>query len=90
MSKGKPVGHCKTCGSEIVETVNESNFGEGECGACEYHRYLTCGALIEALDYLLEQTVDQDIAYGIELTEGEQEARQKALDAIAKANGQAA
>jgi hypothetical protein len=31
--------HCKTCGSEIVETVNDSNFHEGECGPCEYARY---------------------------------------------------
>ncbi len=33
--------HCKTCGSEIVETVNGSNFGDGECGPCEYARYRT-------------------------------------------------
>lgn len=31
--------HCKTCGSEIVETINDSNFREGECGPCEYQRY---------------------------------------------------
>jgi hypothetical protein len=30
---------CKTCGSEIVETVNDSNFNDGECGPCEYERY---------------------------------------------------
>ena len=45
--------------------------------------------LLEALDCLLDQTVDQDLAFGIELTEGEKEARDKALSAIAKANGKA-
>lgn len=37
-----PIGraiHCKTCASEIVETINDSNFREGECGPCEYQRY---------------------------------------------------
>jgi len=43
--------------------------------------------LLEALRYLLEQTVDQDEKYDIELTEGEAEARQLALAAIAKATG---
>ncbi len=42
-------------------------------------------SLLEALDYLLEQTVDQDLKHGITLTEGEAEARAKALAAIAKA-----
>jgi hypothetical protein len=44
--------------------------------------------LLAALDYLLSQTVDADLAYGIELTEGEAEARQMALSAIAKATGE--
>src|SRR5439155_13904610 len=39
--------------------------------------------LLEALDYLLEQTVDMDLNYGISLSEGEEEARAKALAAIA-------
>jgi hypothetical protein len=43
------------------------------------------GQLVEALDYLLQQTVDMDLKYGIDLTEGEQDARAKALSAIAKA-----
>ena len=53
--------------------------------ACNAHQ-----ELVEALDYLLQQTVDMDLAYGIELTEGEREARAKALAAIEKAYGQAA
>lgn len=40
--------------------------------------------LLEALDYLLQQTVDMDLAHGIGLTEGETEARRQALRAIAK------
>jgi hypothetical protein len=41
--------------------------------------------LLEALDYLLQQTVDQDLEYGIGLSEGEEDAQAKALAAIAKA-----
>jgi len=41
--------------------------------------------LIEALDYLLEQTIDRDLKYGINLSEGEADARAKALAAIARA-----
>ena len=41
--------------------------------------------LREALDYLLQQTIDQDLKHGITLTEGEEDARAKALAAIAKA-----
>jgi hypothetical protein len=43
--------------------------------------------LLEALDYLLTQTVDQDLKYGIGLTEGEEDARKQALAAITKAKG---
>lgn len=44
--------------------------------------------LFEALHYLLEQTVDMDLKYGIGLSEGEEDARAKALAAIAKADSQ--
>jgi hypothetical protein len=40
--------------------------------------------LLSSLDYLLEQTVDMDLKYGIGLTEGEEDARAKALAVIAK------
>ena len=40
--------------------------------------------LLAALDYLLQQTVDQDLKYGIALSEGEEDARQRALAVIAK------
>ena len=41
----------------------------------------------DSLDYLLEQTVDQDLKYGIGLTEGEEDARANALAVIAEAAG---
>ncbi|MEO2089601.1 MAG: hypothetical protein ABGY75_08915 [Gemmataceae bacterium] len=43
--------------------------------------------LFAALDYLLEQTVDMDLKYGIGLSEGEEDARAIALSAIAEATG---
>lgn len=44
--------------------------------------------LLDALNYLLEQTVDADLSFGIALTEGEADARAQALAAIAKAKGE--
>lgn len=38
----------------------------------------------EALDCLVQQTVDQDLKYGIELSEGEADAREKALAVLAE------
>ena len=46
--------------------------------------------LLEALDYLLAQTVDMDLKYGITLSEGEEDARAMALSAIAEATWRAA
>ena len=40
---------------------------------------------LDALYYLLEQTVEMDLKYGIGLSEGEEDAQKKALAAIAKA-----
>jgi len=40
---------CRTCGSEIVETINDSNFHDGECGPCEYQRYTSQSDLLIAL-----------------------------------------
>ncbi len=41
--------------------------------------------LLEALHYLLAETVDMDLKYGITLSEGEGEARRLAMSAIAEA-----
>jgi hypothetical protein len=51
--------------------------------ACNSHE-----KLIEALDYLLQQTVDMDLSLGFELAKGEKEAREKAIAAIAEARGE--
>ena len=45
--------------------------------------------LLAALNYLLAQTVDMDLKYGITLSEGETEARAEALAAIVVATGMA-
>jgi hypothetical protein len=39
MSKGKPLGICRTCGSEITELSNDGVFDAGECEFCEHTRY---------------------------------------------------
>ncbi len=41
--------------------------------------------LLEALIYLLEQTVEQDLKYGIVLTEGEADARELGREAVRRA-----
>jgi hypothetical protein len=46
--------------------------------------------LLQALDYLLEQTVDMDLKYGIQLSVGEEDARARALAIIAELKGIAA
>ena len=44
--------------------------------------------LLEALHYLLAETVDMDLKYGIGLSEGEEDARGMALSAVAAATGE--
>lgn len=78
---------CKTCGSEIVSTINDSNFREGECGPCEYRRYSVQPQFADALDTLLAETVDFDLAQGIELTDRERNAREQALALFTKTIG---
>ena len=71
--------------AEIAHSDEEGRVASAE--QQEANRRLIAAApdLLEALDYLLEQTVDMDLKYGIGLTEGEEDARAKALAAIAKA-----
>jgi hypothetical protein len=85
MSKGKPVGCCETCGSEIVEMYNNGFFGQGECDACELLRYDSQRDLLHALDALLEATIDAGRAVGMEPTEDEIEAEKLAKAALGKA-----
>ena len=57
-----------------------------KCVMEEAQLFAAVPELIEALEYLLQQTVDMDLAHGIELTEGETEAREKAIEALTKAH----
>ncbi len=47
--------YCTTCGSEIVETINDSCFNDGECGPCEYQRYRSQPKLLDACELALEE-----------------------------------
>lgn len=60
MSKGKPLEHCRACGSVIVETINDSLFRDGECNGCEYARYKSQPGLLEACRETLAHTVTTD------------------------------
>jgi hypothetical protein len=46
--------NCKTCGSEINDSINGSNFHEGECGLCEYRRYRSAPDVLRACTQLVE------------------------------------
>ena len=39
---------CRRCNCEIVPTVNDSLFRDGECNACEYARYRSQHKLLDA------------------------------------------
>lgn len=79
------------CGDEIEPTINPSEYApEVRCVLCEQRMVETWHELLESLDYLLRETVDKDLEYGIELTEGEHQARDKALEIIARATAKAA
>lgn len=48
--------YCKTCGSEVVETVNDSAFRDGECGPCEFARYKSQPELLAHLENIIEMS----------------------------------
>ncbi len=56
---GARARHCKTCGSEIVETVNDSLFRDGECNGCEYERYRSQPELRELVQAYRQECADQ-------------------------------
>lgn len=89
MNKGQLLAHCRTCGSDIVETVNDSVFRGGECDGCEYTRYRSQPALLQALERALpfiEQEITDAYAVGEEAWAHEIETvLHEARDAIAKA-----
>jgi len=85
MSKGKPNGYCITCRCEIVETVNDSVFGDGECNSCEYERYKSQPHLLDACYLALEEIEQWDQVMG-----GSEDPRtQEALDALRAATAKA-
>lgn len=95
-AEGRDIAASHLPGTRIAEhTADTGTFWlpeeEGQTMPLRVHqlRLMTAAPkLLKALDYLLEQTVDQDLKYGIVLTEGEQEAREQALAAIAEASGE--
>jgi hypothetical protein len=78
MSKGLPLEHCKTCGSEIIEHVNDGVFSGGECDSCEWRRYETQPELLEYLKAYI------DLDFHSRPTE---RLRLEARDALAGAEG---
>lgn len=75
---------CQDILGEDKWALAESAFAAGERLAAEKAE-AAAPDLLSALNYLLEQTVDMNLAQGFNLTKGEDEARNQALDAIAKA-----
>ena len=86
MSKGKPLGSCKTCKSEIVEFVNEGVFPDGECEACEYLRYQTQPGLLAALTEAREYVAVMLESSGAD--DGERKLLRRFDKIIRAANGQ--
>jgi hypothetical protein len=77
--------------SALVDVVGDDHFDHSQLIDFDGERVRKAAPkLLEALDYLLAQTVDMDLKYGITLSEGEEDARAKALAAIAEAKGVAA
>jgi hypothetical protein len=77
---------CKTCASEIHDGENDGVFAGGECEWCERTRYESQPRLLAALDQLLEQTIDADLAQGIGLTDSKRAAYDAARSALAAAH----
>ncbi len=71
-------------GNKVFDTNEDDPAGRQEANA---RLGAAAPELLEALDYLLAQTVDMDLKHGIALTRGERLARAKALKALRKARG---
>lgn len=78
MTYGKDAGMC--------QVMNSKNWVIAQCMVQEEAQNLAAlPELMDALDDLLKQTVDRDLAEGVELTAGAKKARRKALAALKKA-----
>jgi hypothetical protein len=71
--------------AEIAHADDEGRIASPQQQDANRHLIAAAPDLLEALDCLLEQTVDMDLKHGIGLSEGERIARRKALRAIRKA-----
>ena len=60
MSKGKPLGFCQSCHSEIIASSNDGVFGGEEYASCEEHRYETHATLLESLVEIRNATESLD------------------------------
>lgn len=84
---------CKSCGSEVVASVNDSTFGDGECGGCEYRRYRSQPSLLAAARTALDAMNGLAESAGYDPTwnqgGGTFEARQQLAQAIREYDGPA-
>lgn len=79
MTHGKDAG--------MYQVVNGKGWAIAECMVHEEAQNVAAVPdLMNALDYLLKQTIDRKLAEGNGLTAGEKKARSKALAALKKAN----
>src|SRR5947208_2777812 len=65
--------------AEIAHSDDEGRIAAPEQQDANRRLIAAAPDLLEALDYLLQQTVDMDLKYGFGLSEREEEARAKAL-----------
>jgi hypothetical protein len=72
--------HCKSCSSELVESVNESIFRSGECDGCERDRYESQPKLLKAVTAMRNRTESLDYEDGDDY--GRMKAMESALDDI--------
>jgi hypothetical protein len=79
--------HNEICAENDRESFIAEVFDETDEWRANARLIAAAPEFLAALDVLLRCTVDMDLAYGITLTEGEDEARRQALAAIEKACG---
>ncbi len=81
--------YCETCGSEIVESINDSAFHDGECGSCEYQRYTSQPDLMRACSLAIREIEQSDRVIGESDGPRTAEVLNTLRSAIRKAHGKA-